>query len=118
MTHEIEALERRGWDALCGAGGAAFYDEVMADEAVMVFPGLTLTRAATIAAIATEEPWSRYALDDVRIVGDDQTAAITYHVVAQRPNEDAYHARMSSVYVRRDGQWRLLVHQQSPDPAI
>ena len=34
---ELEDLERRAWEALSGAGGAAFYETVMADDGVMVF---------------------------------------------------------------------------------
>jgi hypothetical protein len=41
---------------------------------------------------------------------------ITYDATSQREGEDEYCARMSTVYLRRDGQWRLLLHQQSPSP--
>lgn len=53
--HDVEALERRGWEALSQPGGSAFHDELTADEGLMV-------------------------------------------------------------YVRRDDRWKLLLHQQSPDP--
>ena len=49
--HELEELERRGWDALCGPDGAAFYEELMADEGLMVFPGLVLDKPQTLRAI-------------------------------------------------------------------
>jgi hypothetical protein len=52
---ELEALEVRGWEALSGPDGAAFYQE-------------------------------------------------------------PYRALMSSVYARRDGRWRLVLHQQTPIP--
>ena len=116
MTHEVEELERRGWEALSGPGGAAFYDRLMADNGLMVFPAMTLDKAATIRAIAGERPWSTFRLDDVRVVDVGDSALITYHAASRREGQSEYRARMSSVYVRRGGEWRLLLHQQSPDP--
>ena len=116
MAHEIEELERRGWDALSGPEGAAFYRDLMADDALMVFPGLTLDKAATVRAIAGERPWEGYRLDEVRVTEAGDTAVITYRATSRRQGEADYRARMSSVYARSDGRWRLLLHQQSPDP--
>jgi ketosteroid isomerase-like protein len=117
MPHDIEELERQGWEALSGSNGAAFYEELMADDGVMVFSGLTLDKPATIRALVGERPWSRFLLEDVRVVEAGDTAVVAYHAIAQRGDEDEYRARMSSVYARVDGRWRLLLHQQSPDPA-
>ncbi|HSK92647.1 MAG TPA: nuclear transport factor 2 family protein [Candidatus Angelobacter sp.] len=116
MTHEAEQLERRGWEALSGPDGAAFYDNLMAADGLMVFAGLTLGKAETIRAIAGERPWSAVRLDDVRVVEAGDCAVVAYHATAQRGDEGEYRARMSSVYARIDGRWRLLLHQQSPDP--
>lgn len=115
MGREIEELERRGWDALTGSTGATFYDELMTDDALMVFPGLTLDRAGTVRAIAAERPWQSYRLDEIRIPEAGDTAVITYRARTRREGEGEYRARMSSVYARVDGRWRLLLHQQSPD---
>lgn len=114
MAHEIEELERRGWEALSGPDGAAFYRDLMADDGLMVFPGLTLDKAATVRAIAGVRPWQRYWLDEVRVTGAGDTAVITYRATSRRDGEAEYCARMSSVYVRIDGRWRLVLHQQSP----
>jgi uncharacterized protein (TIGR02246 family) len=116
MPHEVEELERRGWEALSGPDGAAFYDDLMADDGLMVFPGLTLDKSATIRAIRAEPPWATFRLDDVRVIETDDATVVTYHASSQRSGQDEYRARMSSVYARIDGRWRLLLHQQSPDP--
>jgi hypothetical protein len=50
-------------------------------------------------------------------VTTDETTVITYHATSQREGEDEYQARMSSVYADIGGRWRLILHQQSPDPA-
>jgi uncharacterized protein (TIGR02246 family) len=115
VTFEIETLERRGWEALSGPDGAAFYDDLMADDGLMVFPGLVLDKAATIRAIAAAPPWSSFELTDVReIASNPDSAIITYRATAQRPGEDPYEANMTSVYARHDGRWRLVLHQQTP----
>lgn len=117
MPHEVEELERRGWKALSGPDGASFYDAVMTDDGLMVFPGLTLDKAGTLLAIAGARPWSSHRLDELRVVTTGETAVVTYHATSQREGEDEYRARMSSVYARIEDRWRLILHQQSPDPA-
>lgn len=85
--HEVEELERRGWTALSGPDGANFYEDLMADEGLMVFPGLTLDRAATLRAIAAERPWSSHRLEDMRVLDAGETAIVTYHATSQREGE-------------------------------
>ena len=42
-------------------------------------------------------------------------AALQYRASARREGDDSpYHALVTSVYVRRDGAWRLALHQQTP----
>lgn len=117
MTEELQALERRGWDALCGPNGAAFYDDLMADDGVMVFPGMILDKAATLRAIAGAAPWQSFELTDVRVVtATPETGIVIYRAAAQRAGDVAYRAMMSSMYSRYEGRWRLLMHQQTPTP--
>ena len=114
--HEIEALERRGWEALSGTDGVAFYDDLMADDGLMVFPGTVLDKRATLGAIAGEAPWSSFELRDVRIVeGTADSVVVTYHADARRGDAVRYRALMSTAYARRGGRWRLVLHQQTPD---
>jgi uncharacterized protein (TIGR02246 family) len=114
---EVEALERRGWEALSRPNGADFYRDVMADDGLMVFPGAVLDKAATLRAIATAEPWSTFALSDLRVVTPTTNAAIvTYEATAQRDASPPYRALMTSVYAHTGGSWRLVLHQQTPSP--
>lgn len=115
MPHEVETLERRGWEALSGTDGAAFYSDLMADDGLMVFPGMVLDRRQTVDAIAGAAPWDSFELRDLRVIDAGDTAVAVYHAIARRGESPAYRARMSSVYVRRGGAWRLLLHQQIPD---
>ena len=111
---ELEELERQGWKALSGPDGAAFYEDAMADDGLMVFPGMVMTKREAVAAIRAAPPWRHFALSDMRTAADGDAALITYTANAERDPGTTYEATMSSVYVRRAGRWRLLLHQQSP----
>lgn len=114
---DLEALERRGWDALSTHGEAArtFYEEVLDERVLMLLPGgMVLDDRSAIVEAMSGEPWSRYELEDVRTVRPSpDVAVVTYGVVAVRDGGE-YSALMSSLYVRRDAGWRLAFHQQTP----
>jgi len=115
---ELEALERRGWEELSGPSGAEFYGELMADDGLMVFPGLVLDKAQTVRAIAAERPWTSFELTELRTIeATPDTGTVTYRATARRGDAAPYRALMSSVYARRDRQWHLVLHQQTPTPA-
>jgi uncharacterized protein (TIGR02246 family) len=115
VTSEIEELEREGWEALSGSDGAAFYDDLMTDDGVMVFPGIVMNKPRTLEAIAGAAPWQTFELADVRVIQPTpDTGMVVYSATAQRAGEAQYRAEMTSLYARRDGRWRLVLHQQSP----
>jgi hypothetical protein len=117
VTTELLALERRGWDALCDATGADFYGEVMADDGLMVLAnGAVMDRAAVLEALGASPPWLRYTIDDVRLVpAGAEAAALVYRGTAWRGEElEPFTGAMSSLYVRRDGRWRLALYTQTP----
>lgn len=117
VATELEGLERRGWEALSGPDGARFYRELMADEALMVFPRMVLDKEETVQAIAGQSPWASFELSDVRVtMATADSAIVTYRATAQRAGEAPYRALMSTAYARRKGDWRLILHQQTPDP--
>jgi hypothetical protein len=95
-------------------GGSEAYRRHLADDAVVVVPGAVLTREECIAAIAAAPEWDEHAIADARTVrlGSD-SAVLTYRWESRR-GADRYAAVMSSVYARRDGAWRLVLHQQTP----
>jgi hypothetical protein len=115
LADELELLERQGWDALSGQNGAAFYEAVMANEGLMVFPGLVMDKPASLDAIRAAGPWLNFELTDVRVARVAEAGLISYRAVGQRADRPPYQAVMSSVYVRQGGRWRLLLHQQSPE---
>jgi hypothetical protein len=114
LAGELEALERQGWVALSGPNGAAFYGNVMADNGLMVFPGIVMDKGAALDAIRGASPWSTFELRNVRSTADESVGLVTYEATAQRGDGPLYQAVMSSVYVRQGTEWKLLLHQQSP----
>ncbi|MBI5104295.1 MAG: nuclear transport factor 2 family protein [Solirubrobacterales bacterium] len=98
-----------------GGDGDA-YRRHLAEDAVVVVPGAVLDREACAAAIDASAPWDEHEIADARtrMLGDD-AAVLTYRWRSRR-GEQAYAATMSSAYARRDGAWRLVLHQQTPEP--
>ena len=114
---QVIALEEQGWEALSSDGETArvFYERVLDRSVVMILPGgLTLDDRAVIIDSMSGQPWSSYELADLRsFQPTEDTAVVTYGVVAERDSQ-AYSALMSSLYVLRDGEWKLTFHQQTP----
>jgi hypothetical protein len=107
-------LETRFW-----YGDRAFYEEYLADDAVMVFaePVGMLTREETITSIAGSQRWAEVHIENSRVRHpSDGIALLTYHCTAEREDdEEPYNALATSVSVTVDGAWKLELHQQTPD---
>lgn len=113
----VELIERAGWDALCDGRGAEFYGRLMTADGLMVLAhGQVLDRDEAVAALGEAPPWWSYTISDLRQVdqGPDATALV-YRGEAHRPGTTLA-AWMTSCYVRREGDWRLAVYQQTPIP--
>jgi hypothetical protein len=110
---DLREQEERFWGA---AGDAGFWDEHFADDGVVALAMGLMDKRTVVEAQDAAAPWATYALDDVRVVElDDQVVSISYRVTARRAGDDSdYVAVVTSVYVRRDGDWVLAVHQQTP----
>ena len=113
---ELAALETAGWDALCTTQGAEFYDGLMSDDALMLFPMGVFDRGESLEAIRTASPWASYQLQPMQLTHPvPDVGILIYHAVATREGSDPYEAWMSSTYMRDEaGNWRLALHQQSP----
>lgn len=106
-------LERKFW-----LEGAEFYREHLADDFLMLFPGVGLMRRAeAIEGVEGGRRWTEVDIHDELILdlGPDNRL-LCYEAKARREGEAEYSALVSSVYVRRDGTWKLTFHHQSPIP--
>ena len=82
----------------------------------MLLPGgMVLDDRSVILQSMSGQPWMAYELQDPRVLElTDETAVVTYGVLARRANGPGYSALMSSLYVRRESGWKLVFHQQTP----
>ncbi|HSK06594.1 MAG TPA: nuclear transport factor 2 family protein [Acidimicrobiia bacterium] len=106
-------LEAEFWEA---AGDPDFYRTNFADDGLMALPVGIMTKSEVVAAIDGAPARESFTIDDPRYVevGDD-VAALVYATVAREPGADEeYRALITSVYVNRGGDWRLVLHQQTP----
>jgi Domain of unknown function (DUF4440) len=106
-------LESAFWES---AGDPGFYREYFADDGIMALSVGLMSKPQVVSAMKEASPWSTFTIDDLRFVevGDDVTGLI-YTTDATRDGPDGrYRAAVTSVYVNRGGDWRLILHQQTP----
>lgn len=117
---DLLELEHQGWQSLCNGTGADFYGRLMVEDGVMVLAhGFVFTRQQVIDSLNDAPEWARYEISDEQLIElGDSSAVLVYRGTAWRGGYDpAFKAWMSSVYVQRDGQWRLASYAQTPIPA-
>jgi len=113
----LRALETQGWESLSKGKEAAqeFYRSLLTDDAVMVFPGGLLLRGKEeILKSIGSQPWETFQFEETyEIALAENAGTIIYKVTARRKGSATYIALISSLYVRRDGEWKLALHQQT-----
>jgi hypothetical protein len=91
----------------------------MTSDGVMVLAnGTVMTRDDVVAALGQAPPWASYEMVDVRVVPlTEDSAALVYVGTGHRGgDEPPFVGVMSSVYVKRDGVWKLALYQQTARP--
>jgi hypothetical protein len=111
LQTDLLDLEKRFW-----TGDAGFYRDNLDDECLTVFTEMQGVYASDkIADMVKEGPrWSDVDLDPKGLVqpsGD--VAVLSYEARAEREGT-AYHALVSSGYIKKNGAWKLMFHQQTP----
>lgn len=103
--------EKRFW-----LDGPEFYRQRMAPEASMVFPppvGI-LRGEAILAGLAQGPRWQSVEIAEKTETASGDTVVLAYRATGTRPSAPPYVALCASTYVRMDGSWYLLFHQQTP----
>jgi hypothetical protein len=97
------------------AGSGPEYERRLADEAVIIIPGVALTKSETVGAMTDSTGWPQFRIVDPKVMlsGPD-VGVLTYQFDGQRDDRQTYSALMTSVYSRASGDWKLLLHQQTP----
>jgi hypothetical protein len=110
---EVLKLEERFW--LQGGGDPDFWRTHFAEDGVVALPFGLLDKEQTVAAMEQAQPWATVRMDDLRVVPiSDTVVLVAYRATGTRTDADDYVAVVGSTYVRREGGWKLLFHQQSP----
>ena len=108
-TDDLIAIEHE-----LAAGDGSAYRRHLRDDAVVIVPGATLDKEATIAAIDAEGGWDEFTIErevGQRLGGD--SALVTYRFHGRR-GDFRYSAQLASVYAREGERWLLVLHQQTP----
>lgn len=118
IREELLELERAGWRALSrdGAEAASFYGRILDEHCLMLLPGGIVIEGREQAVSSMQGPsWDAFELDQARVLEiSDDAAALVYQARARR-GASGYRAWINSTYVRRGNEWRLALHQQTPD---
>jgi hypothetical protein len=112
LESELLEMEQQFWH---GSGDVDFWTEHFSDEGVIALSIGLMNKAEVVQSQAQARPWADFSIKDAHVVdlGDD-VASITYLATAERHGQPEYSAAVTSVYARRKGDWRLMVHQQTP----
>jgi hypothetical protein len=116
IQDELTPIERGFW-----TGDAGYYRENLDDECVTVFAEMAgkFRKDQIAGMIKDKDRWRDLKLDVKGCLEPAPGFAIlTYAVTASRHNKSPYAAVVSSVYVRRNGAWKMVMHQQTPLPAM
>lgn len=113
-------LERAFWEASSGGDGD-FYRTRADPEALYVFPGPTgvLTQEECARVVeGNDTPWEWFRIEQPRFLRmTDEVWLLTYTSRAQHQGGHPFSMRVSTVYRHTDGDWKLLLHQQTMAPS-
>jgi Domain of unknown function (DUF4440) len=104
-------MEERLW-----TGGVAAYEERLDADCIMAFPppaGL-MKREAIFASISKARRWTAVEMTGRHTSHPRDSVAVLGYRARARRGEETYEAVCTSVYVLRDGGWRMVQHQQTP----
>ena len=116
---DLLELERAFWEA-SSSGDGDFYRRRATPDALYVFPGpagvLTNEECAGVVD-GNDTPWEWFRIEDPRFVSIAAAAwLLTYTSRAQHAGGRAFSMRVSTLYRRDDGEWKLAFHQQTMAP--
>lgn len=82
----------------------------------MLFPGeMRLFGKDQILGTMGGPPWDSFTISEEHLVHlSDTVKAVTYKVVVEREGAGVYRALICSTYAFRNGEWKLVLHQQTP----
>jgi hypothetical protein len=116
--NELVEIERKLW-----TNDADIYEQSLVEDAVLIFAETgAISRDVAVEAIREENKegrhWAEVEFDEVRTMAlGPGTRLLTYRFKARWANEEAFVEGLAgSIYVEREGEWKLAFHQQTPLP--
>lgn len=114
LSQELLSLERTLW-----CGGVEEYRKITDAKCLLAFTqmGEVLKREKVALSVRNSPRWTEVELAEEGLLQPtEDVALITYLATANRDDKDRerYRARVSSGYVKREGAWKLMFHQQTP----
>jgi hypothetical protein len=97
--------------------GPDFYESSMASDARMVFPSPVgiLAGKEIVEGLKQGPRWQSVDFEEKTETCRGDTSVLAYKAIGRRDGEDPYIALCASTYVKSDGKWVLLAHQQTPE---
>ncbi len=113
LRDTLLAKEQRLW-----SGGRSDYRRTLDDDCLIAFAEAAgVTSRDVIADQADGDRWHDLEIEvEGLLQPTEDVVLMTYHATAVRADQEPYEARVSSGYVRRDGDWKMMFHQQTPLP--
>jgi hypothetical protein len=111
LQDDLVAIERRLW-----SGGKAAYRRALDDSCLLAFAAMAgVSSRDTIADRADASRWRELQMElEGFLQPTRDVALLTYLARVVRADRQPYTARVSSGYVKRDGGWKMMFHQQTP----
>jgi hypothetical protein len=111
LKDDILELEYGFW-----LGGADYYRANLDETCVVVFEEMAGTFGKEeVAQMTSAQRWRDVQIVDKALSHPTQEVAVlTYDVEGHRGGGETFRARVSSLYVRRGGAWKMAFHQQTP----
>lgn len=112
LEQDLMTLEKGFWTQ-----GGDYYREHVDEECLVAFAEMAGVHSNE--EIAGMNPgagnWRNVRLDEKGLVQlSDDAVVLTYEVDAERASGEPYKALVSSGYVKRNGDWKMAFHQQTP----
>ena len=115
LDRELTDIERTLW-----TNDAEIYGRTFLPEAVLIFPeigriDLEFALNALREESAAGRRWAEVAFSDIRALTVAPDVALLHYGATARWNykEDAEKVLCATLYVKRDGAWRVAFHQQT-----
>lgn len=112
LENELLAIEKTLW-----TGGPDSYRRNLDADCLVAFTEMAgvSSRDQVAGTVSDADRWRELETEVEGVLRPTpEVAMLTYRASAVRGEGERYQALVTSGYVRRDGEWKLMFHQQTP----